>query len=62
MRIKSIIITMIIFAVLCSMPILGSLEVTKINKRPQRVYEQEIQIIELREVSSPVEVNLLYRQ
>lgn len=61
MKLNSIIIAFIIFAVLCAVPLLGSIEVTKISKRPQIVYEEEaVKVLELRDLSEPVNIHLLY--
>jgi hypothetical protein len=62
MKIKSIIITLIVFAIMASAPLFSSLAVKRINNRPVKVYEKEIVYVEMKEVSTPVSVNLLYRK
>lgn len=64
MKIKSIVIAGVIFAILGSVPLFSFKDVKKINKRPMApiVQMEEIKIKEIRNISKPVEVNLLYRQ
>jgi hypothetical protein len=61
MKIKSIVIAFIIFAVLGSVPLFTSKDVKKITQRPAINPVQIIQVEEMRSIPKPVEVNLLYR-
>jgi hypothetical protein len=62
MKIKSIVIAFIIFAVLGSIPLFSFKDVKKINKRPIAPIVQVEEIKEMRNISKPAEVNLLYRK
>jgi len=62
MKIKSIVVTFIIFAILCSIPLFTSKDVKKITQRPVVNPVQIIhQVEEMRSIPEPVEVNLLYK-
>jgi len=61
MKIKSIIIVFIIFAILGSVPLLTSKDVKKITNRPAINPVQIIHIEEMRSIPKPAEINLLYK-
>lgn len=61
MKIKSIVIAFIIFAVLGSIPLFSFKDVKKINKKSVVSIVQMEEIKEIRSISKPADVILLYR-